>query len=97
MSKINASEKACVTHRMFNPVKNEERERLSWGQAGSAKRSFPAEYFPISGREHSGPFPDPCTASSPAVFLSGCTVHQRKKHFRATPRSIVNRKHTKGT
>lgn len=26
MSKINASEKACVTHRMLNPVKNEERE-----------------------------------------------------------------------
>ena len=27
MSRINASEKACVTHRMLNPVKNEERER----------------------------------------------------------------------
>lgn len=96
MSKINASEKACVTHRMLNPVKNGERE-TELGQAGSAKRSFPAEYFSISGREHSGPFPDPCAPSSPAVFLSGCIVHQRKKHFRATPRSIVNRKQTKGT
>lgn len=66
-----------------------ERERLSQGQAGSAKRSFPAEYFSISGREHSGPFPDPCAPSSPAVFLSVCTVHQRKKHFTATPRPIV--------
>lgn len=83
MSKRNASEKACVTHSMLSPVKNEERERMSWGQAGSA------EYFSISGRERSGPFPDPYAPSSPAAVLSVCTVHQRMKHFRATPRSVV--------
>ena len=56
---------------------------MSWGQAGSA------ESLSISGRERSGPFPDSCAPSSPAAVLSGCTVHQRMKHFRATPRPTV--------
>ena len=55
MNKINASEKACATHRILYPVKKERRE-TELGHIGSAKRPFPSTKFSIPGRAPRAPF-----------------------------------------
>lgn len=88
--KRNASEKACVTHSMLSPVKNEERERMRLGTGCSAA------YFSIL-KERQGPSLIPY-APLPQLQSYQC-AHSTSENevLQSHPQVRCYRRHTKGT